>query len=499
MNEQTTTELVQNKGRKLSAAKLSRGNGKLHGNKVRKNTEPVSVVQTDAEFFEDHREPIHGAADVKPEGIAVGFSIFSEGNDGLERSPFWVKIDNNRREKIDIVPETTSIQLKKRSYLINNTADLPLISDRWGVKELLNFKKNPVSPVDIFKDIKGVLQSYLDLPSPALYGLLALWVISTYLSFLFNASVFLLFLGPKESGKSKALEMVANMAFNAVKLKNVTEAALCDTTDGRRGTVLLDQAESIPRNMVGILADSYKRAGAKRRIIGSRNGKRAVMEYSGYGPKAFASTRDIDPDLADRCLMIRMLRSSAPLPEFFGNEDAWLSVRDQCYRFMFMRHKEVRDAYHAIKAESTRKGELWRSLEAISKVLGLDDSEFREIKMVFDECIGETKSTLSPAEQALFEVLLKRADAAKGKTFASTAKGLLGAMLNRLDDCDHQTPQWLGVKIALYGLADETKKKTRRKLVHYTFSKDKVVNIVGRYIQIKRSTGNIKKRKTVSS
>ena len=49
-----------------------------------------------------------------------------------------------------------------------------------------------------------------------------------------------------------------------------------------------DSAKSL--SIVGILADSYKKSGAKRRIIGHKNGKRVIKEYSGYGPKEICPT-----------------------------------------------------------------------------------------------------------------------------------------------------------------------------------------------------------------
>ncbi len=91
-----------------------------------------------------------------------------------------------------------------------------------------------------------------------------------------------------------------------------------------RGTVLIDQAEKLRNdkgngNLIGLLADSYKKAGGKRRIVDTSNG-RCVMEFSTYGPKAFASTKDLDPDLRDRCIRIPMVRTRKLLPDLQGQE-----------------------------------------------------------------------------------------------------------------------------------------------------------------------------------
>jgi hypothetical protein len=81
-------------------------------------------------------------------------------------------------------------------------------------------------------------KTFLDLPEPA-YGLMAAWTVGTYYAHLFTAFPCLHFHGPKESGKSKALEALSCACFNAWKGRDITAAALGDTADGQRGTLLL--------------------------------------------------------------------------------------------------------------------------------------------------------------------------------------------------------------------------------------------------------------------
>jgi len=54
--------------------------------------------------------------------------------------------------------------------------------------------------------------------------------------------------------------------INAWESRDITVAALGDTSDSQRGTLLLDQAEKLNtdkenRNLIGLLADSYKNLG----------------------------------------------------------------------------------------------------------------------------------------------------------------------------------------------------------------------------------------------
>jgi hypothetical protein len=362
---------------------------------------------------------------------------------------------------------------------LDNSVSLPLVEDHWNLEKIADFLMNPTYPIGLFDTITSTFKKYCELENEAQYGMIAAWVVATYFAHLFPAFPFLLFIGHKETGKSKVLEIINHLAFNSVKVKTITEAALCHIADGLRGTVLIDQAESLPANIVGILADSYKKEGAKRLIIGHKNGTRVVLEYSGYGPKAFATTKTLDPDLNDRCCEILTQRSLQCLPDIFGNEQEWAEIRDMCYRFLLLKWQDVQSTYMRIPFTANRKGELWRPLEAILHVLKVSQLELGKIKRAFEQGTEKTQDRLSTTEEALFDVLLEQTR--RHQKFEMTTHDIVDKMKPFLDKSEYPTPQGLGNMIAIFNLADDKKKRTRQKLVHYLFSADRVKDLAGRY------------------
>ena len=140
------------------------------------------------------------------------------------------------------------------------------------LKDLIGNPYKP-NPREIYNQIKDTLRTYLDLPEEV-YGLMAAWGAGTYFAHIFSAYPFLDFYGPKECGKSKSLEALRFFCFNAWKGRDITVAALGDTVDGQRGAMLIDQAEKLGQtrqsgelSLVGLLADSYKKAGGRRRVV----------------------------------------------------------------------------------------------------------------------------------------------------------------------------------------------------------------------------------------
>lgn len=420
---------------------------------------------------------IHGTVDFKADGMNLGFNMLVEGKNGPTGLPLFIINDGNAYKK-QLAGKKITIQ--DDGYFVENSSVLPWINDKWSLQSIDRFIKIPCHPPRIYESIKEVLQGFLELPSSEHYGLTTAWAIATYFSPLFPAFPFLLLLGPKESGKSKMLEILSQFAFNAYKVKSITEAALSDTTDGLRGTILFDQAEKISNNMVGFLADSYKRAGAKRRTVAMSNGTRCIRETSGYGPKVFASTRELDLDLTDRCCLINMQRTKMRFPDLFGEEPGWNIIRDALYRFLLCKWKTVRDAFFSIPGTATRRGELWRPLQAVLMSLEVADDEICNIKKVFDSGIDRTKDTLTPTVEALFQVLIECAN--NDDKFVLTTVELLKAMENLLHKIDQPNERSLGKIISLYDLADSRKKRTRSKIMHYYFSSTRIFDKAVRYL-----------------
>jgi hypothetical protein len=430
---------------------------------------------------------IQGPIDFKPDGMSLGFNLLVEGKSGPTVQPLFIINDGKTYKK---QWGGDKITLQQNNYFINDDSLLPGLNEKWSLQSIDSFISVPYHPPKIFDHIKMVLQGYIDLPLSAHYGLITAWSIATYFAPLFPAFPFLLLLGPKETGKSKLLEILSQFTFNAYKVKSISEAALADTTCGLRGAVLFDQAEYLSKHMAGFLADSYKRAGAKRRIVAWKNGTRYIRETSGYGPKCFASTRELDVDLTDRCCLINMQRTTRRLPDLFGEEPGWNKIRDALYRFLLCKWTAVQDAFCSIPATSTRRSELWRPLQAVLMALEVADDEIYEIKNVFENGTERTENKLSPTEEALFQVLIERAN--DDDQFVMTTSELLNSMEELLHKIDQPNVKSLGKIISLFDLADSRKKRTRAKIMHYYFSSARIFDKARRYLRNEFSTGDNK-------
>jgi hypothetical protein len=428
-------------------------------------------------------ETIHPAIDYKGDDMVLGFNVLTETKKGIAKRPVYIIKESNRYA---FPYNPTDMKLSGNRYLVESTSGLPLINERWDACLAQNFVDSPTYSKDFYRSIKESLYDYVDLPHRSHYDLVGLWITSTYFAHLFYAVPYLHLYGPKGSGKTKALEILNYLSFNSHKLSTITEAAIGDTISDQRGVVAIDQAERIKPDLVGLLADGYKRNGGRRRIVQGTGANREIRECSTYGHKALASYKPLHHDLSDRCIRIKMAKTSRDdISDMNGHEECWPKHRDQLYRFALMCWPDVKKYYHGLSSDGTRTGELWKSLNSVALTLELPKYEIKLIKSAFDTCVGNAVSSLDAKEEAFLIALGKKANETKSK-FELKTSGIKELMKDELDDGNIPSAQWIGQKISLFGLVEEgdSKPKTRKKHVHYTFKPDHVKDIVGRYFDL---------------
>jgi hypothetical protein len=424
---------------------------------------------------------IHRAIDFTPDGTTVGFQVQEDGPDGPTSSTVMVTSSNGA---IDVQAVEESLRLGDKTYHIENGSQAPDLDNRWDREDLADFAANPQPPIGILDSLKRCIGGFIGLSAPGAYGLMAAWILMTYFTHLFTAVPYLFLFGPKSSGKSKALELLGLLSFNGKTMERTTLAALSHLTDSLRSTIIWDQAENLLGDLIGILAGGYKRIGATRYIFEKIKGIRRALGFSVYGPKAFGSTKPLNPDLLDRNIQFNMQRTDQPLPDIIGHESEIRACRHACYRFLLTKRPDVQAHYAAIPSTGTRQNELWRPLEAVLRAADASDVEISQIKAVFDAATARTKATLSLTEEALFQVLYDQSfEVDAPAEFVMKPDDILSKMKKIIPERDIPSPQQLGRMLGKYGLARDKKARTRLKTINYAFNVDHVRNLAGIYAE----------------
>ncbi|RLC79284.1 MAG: hypothetical protein DRJ03_23775 [Chloroflexi bacterium] len=164
---------------------------------------------------------------------------------------------------------------------------------------------------DIYLQVEEILRQTIYYDKEIYYKIHALWIIATYLVNLFDTVPYLQFIGPVQSGKTKALEVTALLSYRGVLLSSVSPAALCRMIDHYKITPCVDQAERIfdQKRDYGIENYNIWTSGYRRNqyyVRASQENTEEVELKRVFGFKALASTRTFDEAIAGRSIIIKM-------------------------------------------------------------------------------------------------------------------------------------------------------------------------------------------------
>lgn len=355
---------------------------------------------------------VHPACHVDDKLTVLGFTMQTVENDVVEDVPFWV-VKKNDEVAIQHNQTFTDGSMK---YVIDmkNRVCPPLVR-YWSKQDITRFKSEPnlTTLKSAYDTVLRLLKTYVELEDFAAYHLLSVYVIMTYFHRCFHSIPFIFIYGPKGSGKSQLLQILEKLCFNGVKLKGTSLPAIADTIDSYRSTLIIDQAESLslPQylEVIGMIADSYTAHGGKRRLVQIQNGIRKVIEFETYSPKIFASIREIDEDIRDRCFLINMTKASREIPKPDFTNPMWDRLRGSLYK-SFLSHgsRILKDNKTSAQGSgpANRTEELMVPINALCNEILLDFNAKRAIQDFLAKNANVTQYELAEDEKLLFEVLL---------------------------------------------------------------------------------------------
>jgi hypothetical protein len=235
---------------------------------------------------------------------------------------------------------------------------------------------------DLLLAIERFIRRFVILPSDAGYLTAALFALHTWAFNAAHATPYLVVESPeKQSGKSRLLEVLELLCWNALKVASITAAALFQSVSGHHPTLLIDEADAI-------FAGNSERNEDLRAVMNAgnvpgskvmRGGKDGVpVSYDVYCPKVIAeiATGKLPDTIRDRSIIQpidRKLRSErverlrrhkleAEVETLREQLAAWADEhRDELYAY---------DLPAPLEKISDRLEEAWEPLLAIADLAG---------------------------------------------------------------------------------------------------------------------------------
>jgi hypothetical protein len=291
----------------------------------------------------------------------------------------------------------------------------------------------------------------------------------------------------------KSVTLLLQVCFNAIKARP-TFAALSDTVDALRGTYLIDQADTLKRlhneELLDILTDSYKRGGGKRRLREQdKRGRWRTVEQETYGPKAFATTKDLPEDLRDRCLVVPLIRSQRNFLAPDEEAQDWHQVRGQLYQLLLTHCDVVRNMYELRKREYRadrvmmgREVELWLSLAVFLECLGATD-QLEAARQRFDRQYRFAEFQISAFDEEVIKAVAQVFEEQEHLVLAPMdIADLMDVTIFHDGLSDIQKAARVGRAIRRLNLASEQATRSKRH-VRYVFERNKVRRLYANYVE----------------
>lgn len=364
------------------------------------------------------RARIHPSLEVTRELLLFGFQEERITNEDEEES-------HNVR-LLSLVASANELEVKEiddrvfevgeHRYVIPSRYDHPpLLEQQWSRGDLNDFVENPSaeSGPDLYRELRRAVHRHIDFEEEAAEILVSLYPAISFVFPAFPAVPFLLFLGPKETGKSQALDVLSRLCHCGHKSR-ATAASIGDLVESQRATLLLDQADGLGEDRRDLLTDSY-RAGSRRTVTNEEQ-RGQPHSFRIYSPKVFAAHGNFDEDLLDRCIQIPMSPAARHVEPLLADDDRLDAVRHQLYRYAALHFPGLFNTEALANSDglsdemelANRSWELFRPFACMFEWLDVPEGDRRLALAYFRESLPNTLAELPREREAVLRVLAGR-------------------------------------------------------------------------------------------
>lgn len=173
---------------------------------------------------------------------------------------------------------------------------------------------NSINTKGILDRTIAFIKQYLELPFEQDYLVLALWIFHTYLIEKFKVTPILYFFGVKETGKTRAGEVLSEIAYMGERLTSPTEASLFRSAHLFKTTLIIDEIKlwgsDGNKEVANLIKSRYKRGMRVSRINMNKSGEDQLEYYDVFAPLVICSTESMPPIIESRCITFIMQQNT---------------------------------------------------------------------------------------------------------------------------------------------------------------------------------------------
>lgn len=251
-------------------------------------------------------------------------------------------------------------------------------------KDILN-EPTDVKWNELLKEVVSFIKNYLELPNDTDYLLLALWIFHTYLIEKFNETPILYFYGVKETGKTRAGEVLEQLGFRCERLTSPTEATLFRSASYFKTSLIIDEIKlwGLDGNpeVARLIKSRYKRGLMVSRCNLDNKGEDQIEYFDVFSPLVICTTESIPDTIESRCITFLMQKNARVEVEKVIDEELAKRLRNKLTVF-----RSIYLEQNLPETDQIARRRLNEIMSPLYQTLMLIDSEKKEaFKMIVEE------------------------------------------------------------------------------------------------------------------
>jgi hypothetical protein len=228
---------------------------------------------------------------------------------------------------------------------------------------------NYVDESGLFSDLIEFFRRHISLRDLNAYEITAAFTFLTYRMDEFSICPYLNILGPKGTGKTRLMELLAAVCFRGWLVTNPSPAAVFFAVDRYRPSLFSDNYEfwsrESRRELDGLFNAGYRAGAVVPRRPKDENGRNQLEVYRVFSAKVISGTREPSEALASRCIRIRTARATEPVPMFVDGETA-AQLRRKLLAYRFKHFQAPLPIDHSLMNRYWRIGEIFHPILTVA-------------------------------------------------------------------------------------------------------------------------------------
>lgn len=298
------------------------------------------------------------------------------------------------------------------------------------------------SPQVLFDILVDFLTDSIHLTDKTQYQIFALWIMASWLPESFDTCPYLMFIAPKDSGKTRGLDIVTEVGYRVIPSVSFSASSIFRSMELWNCTLSVDEAEyqlnsktEKGQDLYGILNGGYKRG---MYAIRTENIGDALIPtpFNIFGFKTIAATRPFNPTLESRSIIFHMEQHEVKnivLPKELCEE-----IRNRLLYFRFTNLYKL----NPIFPKHLRKGRIIEIFHPIYTIAALVDPELipkLDVYIMNTYNQGQAEDKVSMPEVDIIRAISDKLDDSNNKNRVVYVKDIVEYIKTDFPDSTSQT------------------------------------------------------------